>query len=74
MKEIAFMDILLNKSFTDCLNKRIRFQAGTIVATNVLRKVATKTYVSSCFSAYRDIGTASHHLQTNCYAHHKDKM
>jgi hypothetical protein len=33
---------LLNKRITHCLNKRIRFQAGPIVATIPLRLVATK--------------------------------
>jgi hypothetical protein len=50
---------LLNKRTANCLNKRIRFQTGSIVSTIAVRLVATKKSILSCFSVYRDSLTPS---------------
>jgi hypothetical protein len=44
---------LLNNCRIFCLNKRIRFQTGSIVATIAVRLVATKVSSLSCFKDKR---------------------
>jgi hypothetical protein len=50
---------LLNNCRIFCLNKRIRFQTGSIVATIAVRLVATKKSSLNCFSVHRDSLTHS---------------
>jgi hypothetical protein len=68
------MSQLLNNCWIFCLNKRIRFQTGSIVATIALRLVATIVQPSWLLMASPQCReTALHNHQTNCYACTKDK-
>ena len=66
---------LLNKRITHCLNKRMRFQAGTIVSTIAMRTAATIVQPQSRFimASPPCQETAPYNHQTNCHAHSEDK-